>query len=394
MQKKDCVSIKFCRLCNSKNLKKVFDLGRTPLANSYLKIEISKKLRKYPLKLNYCNNCGHLQLTHSIKPSKMFSNYLYKTNTSKKNFLHFKSYANEIKKIFKNRNAKILDIASNDGTFLNFFEKKNFFRLGIDPAKNLKKLSLKKGITQIDDFFTMKKSENIKKKYGKFDIITANHVCAHVEDLNDFFSGVQNLLKDKGLFVFEISYRASVLKKNTFDTIYHEHLDYHALYPILKFVKKFNLNVVNFKTPDAQGGSLRVYASKNKNSKNQKSIKKQILKEKKQLNLFNVNTYKKFEKKIINCKNKLNSLIQNCINNNMNIAGYGAAAKTTTFLNYFKISEKNIKFIFDDNKLKQGLCIPGTKIKILDPLNMNKKNIDVLIIFAWNYAELIIAKNK
>ena len=394
MQKKDCVSIKFCRLCNSKNLKKVFDLGRTPLANSYLKIEISKKLRKYPLKLNYCNNCGHLQLTHSIKPSKMFSNYLYKTNTSKKNFLHFKSYANEIKKMFKNRNTKILDIASNDGTFLNFFEKKKFFRLGIDPAKNLKKLSLKKGITQIDDFFTKKKSENIKKKYGKFDIITANHVCAHVEDLNDFFSGVQNLLKDKGLFVFEISYRASVLKKNTFDTIYHEHLDYHALYPILKFVKKFNLNVVNFKTPDAQGGSLRVYASKNKNSKNQKSIKKQILKEKKQLNLFNVSTYKKFEKKIINCKNKLNSLIQNCINNNMSIAGYGAAAKTTTFLNYFKISEKNIKFIFDDNKLKQGLCIPGTKIKILDPLNMNKKNIDVLIIFAWNYAELIIAKNK
>ena len=394
MQKKDCVSIKFCRLCNSKNLKKVFDLGRTPLANSYLKIEISKKLRKYPLKLNYCNNCGHLQLTHSIKPSKMFSNYLYKTNTSKKNFLHFKSYANEIKKMFKNRNTKILDIASNDGTFLNFFEKKKFFRLGIDPAKNLKKLSLKKGITQIDDFFTMKKSENIKKKYGKFDIITANHVCAHVEDLNDFFNGVQNLLKDEGLFVFEISYRASVLKKNTFDTIYHEHLDYHALYPISKFVKKFKLNVVNFKTPDAQGGSLRVYVSKNKNSKNQKSIKKQILKEKKQLNLFNVSTYKKFEKKIINCKNKLNSLIQNCINNNMSIAGYGAAAKTTTFLNYFKISEKNIKFIFDDNKLKQGLCIPGTKIKILDPLNMNKKNIDVLIIFAWNYAELIIAKNK
>ncbi len=394
MQKKDCVSIKFCRLCNSKNLKKVFDLGRTPLANSYLKIEISKKLRKYPLKLNYCNNCGHLQLTHSIKPSKMFSNYLYKTNTSKKNFLHFKSYANEIKKMFKNRNTKILDIASNDGTFLNFFEKKKFFRLGIDPAKNLKKLSLKKGITQIDDFFTMKKSENIKKKYGKFDIITANHVCAHVEDLNDFFNGVQNLLKDEGLFVFEISYRASVLKKNTFDTIYHEHLDYHALYPISKFVKKFNLNVVNFKTPDAQGGSLRVYVSKNKNSKNQKSIKKQILKEKKQLNLFNDSTYKKFEKKIINCKNKLNSLIQNCINNNMSIAGYGAAAKTTTFLNYFKISEKNIKFIFDDNKLKQGLCIPGTKIKILDPLNMNKKNIDVLIIFAWNYAELIIAKNK
>ena len=143
MQKKDCVAIKFCRLCNSKNLTRVFDLGQTPLANSYSKNKISKKLKKYPLKLNYCNNCGHLQLTHSIKPSKMFSNYLYKSNTSKKNLIHFKNYANDIKKKLKNNSAKILDIASNDGTFLNFFEKKRFFRLGIDPAKNLKSYHLK-----------------------------------------------------------------------------------------------------------------------------------------------------------------------------------------------------------------------------------------------------------
>ena len=394
MQKKDCVTIKFCRLCNSKNLTRVFDLGQTPLANSYSKNKISKKLKKYPLKLNYCNNCGHLQLTHSIKPSKMFSNYLYKSNTSKKNLIHFKNYANDIKKKLKNNSAKILDIASNDGTFLNFFEKKRFFRLGIDPAKNLKKLSLKKNITQIDDFFTEKKSQNIKKEYGKFDIITANHVCAHVENLNDFFKGVQNLLKDDGLFIFEVSYRASVLKKNTFDTIYHEHLDYHALSPILRFVKKFNLNVVDFKTPNAQGGSLRIYTSKNKNVKNSKKIKKQILKEKKKLNLFYPRTYKKFESKVITCKNKLNFLIKSYIKKNMTIAGYGAAAKTTTFLNFFKIQEKNIKYIVDDNKLKQGLCIPGTNIKIVKPSYLYKKKIDILIIFAWNYSEIIINKNK
>ena len=324
----------------------------------------------------------------------MFSNYLYKSNTSKKNLIHFKNYANDIKKKLKNNSAKILDIASNDGTFLNFFEKKRFFRLGIDPAKNLKKLSLKKNITQIDDFFTEKKSQNIKKEYGKFDIITANHVCAHVENLNDFFKGVQNLLKDDGLFIFEVSYRASVLKKNTFDTIYHEHLDYHALSPILRFVKKFNLNVVDFKTPNAQGGSLRIYTSKNKNVKNSKKIKKQILKEKKKLNLFYPRTYKKFESKVITCKNKLNFLIKSYIKKNMTIAGYGAAAKTTTFLNFFKIQEKNIKYIVDDNKLKQGLCIPGTNIKIVKPSYLYKKKIDILIIFAWNYSEIIINKNK
>ena len=108
MQKKDCVSIRFCRLCKSKNLKKVFDLGKTPLANSYSKVKNSKKLKRYPLKLNYCMNCGHLQLTHSIKPSKMFGNYLYKTNTSKKNFLHFKNYANEIKKILRSNMENLI----------------------------------------------------------------------------------------------------------------------------------------------------------------------------------------------------------------------------------------------------------------------------------------------
>ena len=394
MQKKDCKIIRFCRLCGSNNLNEVFHLGQTPLANSYSKLKLSKKLKRYPLKLNLCKDCGHLQLTHSIKPSKMFKNYLYKTNTSKKNLLHFRNYANEIKKISKKKNTKILDIASNDGTFLSFFDKKRFERLGIDPAKNLKKLSNRKGIKQIDDFFTKKNSEKIKKMYGKFDIITANHVCAHVENLKDFFAGVKNLLKDEGLFIFEVSYRGSVLKKNTFDTIYHEHLDYHALLPISKFINKFKMNLVNFKITEAQGGSLRVYVSKRKKLQFKNKINNQIKKEKFQYNLFKKNTYKIFEKKIINCKEKLNFLLKNCINNKLNIAGYGAAAKTTTFLNYFEISEKIIKFIIDDNKLKQGLYIPGTEIKILGPNDHNMKKIHILIIFAWNYSDFIIKKNK
>ena len=391
MQKKDCITIKYCRLCNSRKLKKVFDLGKTPLANSYSYEKKSKKLKRYPLNLNLCDSCGHLQLGHSIKPEKMFRNYLYKTNTSKKNFLHFKNYAKEVSKFFKKKKIKILDIASNDGTFLGFFNKRNFIRLGIDPAKNLKKLANRKGIKQIDNFFTKKISNDIKKKYGQFDIITANHVCAHVENLNDFFSGVQNLLTHNGVFIFEVSYRKCVLQKNTFDTIYHEHLDYHALFPISKFIKKFKLKLINFKITDAQGGSLRVYVSKNSKFKYQKKIDKQLLIERKKFKLFNINTYKKFEKEINKCKKKLNIILKEFNKKNYRIAGYGAAAKTTTLLNYFELSEKNnIKFIFDDNKLKHGLCLPGTSIKILSPNFLNSKEIDILIIFAWNYSDVII----
>tara|TARA_B100000131_G_scaffold95052_1_gene92033 strand:- start:2307 stop:3560 length:1254 start_codon:yes stop_codon:yes gene_type:complete len=391
VQKKDCITIKYCRLCNSRKLKKVFDLGKTPLANSYSYEKKSKKLKRYPLNLNLCDSCGHLQLGHSIKPEKMFRNYLYKTNTSKKNFLHFKNYAKEVSKFFKKKKIKILDIASNDGTFLGFFNKRKFIRLGIDPAKNLKKLANRKGIKQIDNFFTKKISNDIKKKYGQFDIITANHVCAHVENLNDFFSGVQNLLTHNGVFIFEVSYRKCVLQKNTFDTIYHEHLDYHALFPISKFIKKFKLKLINFKITDAQGGSLRVYVSKNSKFKYQKKIDKQLLIERKKFKLFNINTYKKFEKEINKCKKKLNVILKEFNKKNYRIAGYGAAAKTTTLLNYFELSEKNnIKFIFDDNKLKHGLCLPGTSIKILSPNFLNSKEIDILIIFAWNYSDVII----
>ena len=391
MQKKDCITIKYCRLCNSRKLKKVFDLGKTPLANSYSYEKKSKKLKRYPLNLNLCDSCGHLQLGHSIKPEKMFRNYLYKTNTSKKNFLHFKNYAKEVSKFFKKKKIKILDIASNDGTFLGFFNKRKFIRLGIDPAKNLKKLANRKGIKQIDNFFTKKISNDIKKKYGQFDIITANHVCAHVENLNDFFSGVQNLLTHNGVFIFEVSYRKCVLQKNTFDTIYHEHLDYHALFPISKFIKKFKLKLINFKITDAQGGSLRVYVSKNSKFKYQKKIDKQLLIERKKFKLFNINTYKKFEKEINKCKKKINVILKEFNKKNYRIAGYGAAAKTTTLLNYFELSEKNnIKFIFDDNNLKHGLCLPGTSIKILSPNFLNSKEIDILIIFAWNYSDVII----
>tara|TARA_B100001029_G_C15057627_1_gene455672 strand:- start:445 stop:1698 length:1254 start_codon:yes stop_codon:yes gene_type:complete len=395
VQKKDCVKINCCRLCDSKKLSKVFDLGKTPLANSYTKKNLSKKLKKYPLGLNLCNSCGHLQLTYSIKPDKMFINYLYRTNTSYKNFLHFKNYASKIKKLYKNKNGKILDIASNDGTFLSFFNKKNFFRLGIDPAKNLKKEANKKGIIQIDNFFTKKNSEKIKRKFKQFDIITANHVCAHVENLNDFFKGVKNLLKDDGIFIFEVSYRGSVIKKNTFDTIYHEHLDYHALFPISRFLRKFSLHLFNFELTNAQGGSLRVYASKNPKSIKVQKIRNQIIKEKSNYKLFSKITYNKFEKKIFDCKKEIQKIIRSFENKKLNIAGYGAAAKTTTFLNYFGLSEnKMIKNIFDDNILKQKLYLPGTTIKILSPKNLDLKKLDILIIFAWNYSEIIIHKIK
>ena len=394
---KDCRNQNKCRLCNSKKLTTVIDLKSTPLANSFLKkSELKKKENYYPLKVNFCNSCYHLQLSHIVKAKRMFDNYLYLTNTSKQNRDHFKEYADQIKKKIQSKSkVSILDIASNDGTFLNFFNKKNYNRLGIDPAKNLSKFSKKLGIKQDVMYFTLKNSFKIKKKYGKFDIITANHVCAHVDDLNDFFKGIPSLLNKKGMFIFEVSYLGSVIKKKTFDTIYHEHADYHSLYPLIKFVKKFNLEIFDFKIVKAQGGSIRVFVGhSNIHTINKAKIKKQIIFEKNKLKLFNIKSYRIFEKKIIKVKIELNKLLAKLKYKKKSIIGYGAAAKTTTLLNYFNIKKNFIESIIDDNLLKQNKYTPGTHIPIKASKHIYISKPDYIIILAWNYSYSIIKTHK
>jgi len=386
-----------CRLCERPNLSNVINLGSTPLANSFLKEkQLRNKEKRYPLKVNFCKNCHHLQLSHIVNAKKMFDNYLYITNNSKQNRDHFKNYAIDIqKKIKSKKKIPILDIASNDGTFLSYFNKKKYIRLGVDPAKNLSKFSKKLGVEQLVMYFNHKNSFKIRSLFGKFKIITANHVCAHVDNLNDFFRGVKNLLDNDGIFVFEVSYLGSVIQKKTFDTIYHEHADYHSLKPLINFVKKFDLEIFDFRKVKSQGGSIRIFVShKNTLVVNKDKINKQILKEKNELNLFKIQNYRNFSKQIKLVKLNLNKLLIKLKKEGKNIAGYGAAAKTTTLLNYFNIDKKIINFIVDDNKLKQNRYTPGTHIPIKSSEKIYKSNVDYIIILAWNYSSYIMKVHK
>ena len=397
MPSTNCKYKKSCRLCESQNLKTAIDLNATPLANSVLyQNNLNKKENYYPLKVNYCSNCHHLQLSHSVSAKSMFDKYLYLTNTSKQNRDHFRDYALDLEnRVKKKKKIKILDIASNDGTFLKFFNKKKFNKLGIDPAKNLKIYAKRKNIEQLALYFNYNNSKFIKSNYGTFDIISANHVCAHVDNLSNFIKGVKNLLKFDGIFAFEVSYLLDVIKKKTFDTIYHEHVDYHALKPLINFFKKFSLEIFDFKTVKAQGGSIRIYVSNIGLKKlNKKKISNQISLENKKYKLFKINTYKNFQIEINKNKNTLKKLLIKIKNQNKKIAGYGAAAKTTTLLNYFDIGNEIVDFIVDDNKLKQNRFTPGTHIPIFDSKELYKKKPDYVILLAWNYSNFIMKTHK
>ena len=379
-----------CRLCQSKKLIKSIDLGKSPLANQFLLKLV--KLKTYPLRVLKCKDCNHLQLSHVIDKKKLFSKYLFVSGTSKTNLKHFHDYAEECSRRFLKKKSNILDIAANDGSFLKYFDKKNI-RVGIDPAKNILPNSRLSNYFMENRFFNFLESKNLKKKYGKFDLITANNVCAHVDNLNNFIKGVKNILKPDGVFIFEVGYFYEVYKNKTFDTIYHEHLDYHLLIPLISFFKKNNMDIFDVKSIPIQGGSIRVYVShKDRKKIINKNIIKFIKKEKK-INFSDNQIFTKYQKfsniKKITLLNKIKFLK----NKNFIIAGYGASAKSTTLLNYFGISSKHLDFIVDLSKLKQFKYSPGSALKILPVNEIYKNKLDYLIILSWNFSREIINQN-
>ena len=385
---------KFCTLCKSSNLKVVLNFGKTPLANSYPE---KKKVEFFsPLTVVLCKSCGHLQLRELVNPSTMFSNYLYVSGTSNVLRKHFEDYAIKmIKKFNLKKTDLILDIACNDGTFLENFTKKNFRKVvGVEPAKNLRNLNKKKKIEINSIFFNYKNSFLLKNKYQKFKLITANNVCAHIPDVDNFFKGVKNILDDNGIFVFEVSYLLDVINKLTFDTIYHEHMSYHAIKPLIKFARKNNLQVFDFDLIKAQGGSIRIYVSHLGTKKiNNKKIKRQISLENRK-GLFSENLYYKYMKRINNQKIILLKIFKDLKNQKKNIIGFGAPAKLTTFSYKFDINNKIVPFVVDDNHLKQNRLSPGKNIKIISYKKLKNKKFDTIIIFAWNFAESIIKRIK
>jgi len=393
--RKDLVIRKKCVLCGSKKLKSVLNFKKTPLANSYVKFPNSKE-NHYPLVCVLCLNCKHLQLKHLVKPEILFKNYMYVSGTSPVLVKHFENYFKKIKKTLKLNKSKdkILDIACNDGTFLNFFKKDKFKHvIGVEPAKNLRFLNKAKKIDINSTFFNLKNSFDLKNKYKEFKIITANNVFAHVPDLKDFALGVKNILSNNGLFIFEVSYLKDVLKKLTFDTIYHEHMSYHALGPLIKFFDSINLEIIDFDLVEAQGGSIRVYVSHKQTGNLSPKIKKQLDIEKK-FGLFTTRKYYDYFKKIKDQKNKITILINKNLNKGKLIVGYGAPAKVTTFCHVFNLGNKEIKYIADDNNLKQNKFTPGKKIKIINFNQLKNINFDYIIILAWNFAKPIAKKLK
>lgn len=398
MQKKsnnNYTTIKNCRLCGSKNLKDVYKFKDVPIGNDLSnKLSSSIKSRKYPLKLISCKVCNHYQLSIVLNPKILFAkNYSYLTGVTNTFNKHFDNYSSWIiKKCKLKKGSIVMDIGSNDGTCLKYFKNKDMSILGIDPASVPSKIANERGIETLNLFFNKKSAYQIKKKYGEADFITSHNVLAHIDNIKEVINSIYFLLKEGGFFCFEVGYFKTVLEKNYFDTVYHEHLDYHHAYPLTKFLEFLGFSIKHLSKNNIQGGSLRILARKERHLKNRnKSINNFLIKEKR---FFYAKEFKKQFNNFEKSMKILNKMINKILIKNNSIYAYGSPTKASLLLSSAKLNIGKIKNTFEDNIHKCNKFIPGTDIKIVNSNKIVEFKPNYILILAWNFAEEIKIKLK
>jgi nucleoside-diphosphate-sugar epimerase/quercetin dioxygenase-like cupin family protein len=379
-----------CRCCDGKNLKRVISLGYQPLANNLLNSSTDKD-EVFPLEVNYCQDCYNCQLSYTVEAEKLFSHYLYLSSTGLSFVNHFKEAAESyIKQFNLNKDSShIIDIGSNDGIALKPFKDLGFKNiLGIEPAKNLAKIANNFGIKTLQGFLN---KDLIRKINERADLILASNVFAHVDDIKSMSDCFFSLLKKDGVIIIEVQYLLNTLLDCTFDNIYHEHVNYWSVLSLNNFFKKQDAKLFKVEKINTHGGSIRVFVTKDKNKKTDKSVEDFINKEK-ELGLDKFKIYEEFSIKVDQIKHNVNKNITSLKNNKKTIVGYGSPAKATTALNFYNIS-KEIDFIIEDNSLKQEKFLPGVKIPIKNKRFLKQKP-DYLLVLAWNFFEDIKKNNK
>lgn len=370
------VQNKECLACGSGKLRTILDLGDQPLANNYHNLESQDV---FPLKLNVCEHCFHLQLSHTVNPDLMFKHYLYVSGTTKTGRDYFDFFAKKTLEYVPNAKS-ILDIACNDGTQLDSYKKLNLSTFGIDPAENLVPDAVSKGHHVICDYFN---TNTVSQFNGsKFDILTAQNVFAHTKYTTDFLKSCKEVMHDNSVLFIQTS-QANMVVNNEFDTIYHEHLSFFNTKSMKMLVERCGLILSDVFKTDIHGTSYVFVITKTDFLNKKGTIKN--LEEEKSKGLYNMLTYPEYALKCYKATFDLKTKLEEFKSQGYTLIGYGAAAKGNTLLNFGKI---NLEVIIDDNPLKQNLHTPGTNIPIVHSDYLSKLHPTQKIVFvplAWNF---------
>ena len=386
-----------CRTCGATLLHTFVDLGMSPLSNAILRPEQLNSMEPYyPLHARVCERCFLVQLEQYERPEKIFENYSFFSSFSETWLRHSQEYAEgAIDRFHLNAKSLVVEVASNDGHLLQYFQQRGIPVLGVEPAQNVAKAAEEKGVPTLAKFFGVQTAGELHAAGQNADLLVANNVLAHVPDLRDFVAGLKRALKPRGVITLEFPHLLRLIQGNQFDTIYHEHFSYFSFLTAEDILVRQGLTVFDVEEIPTHGGSLRVYAchveddSRTPQARVSDLRKLEIVSGIRQLD-----TYAAFEQKVRETKRSLLRFLVDAKNAAKSVVGYGAPAKGNTLLNYCGVGRDFLDYTVDLSPHKQGHFLPGTHIPIHHPDMIRKTRPDYVLILPWNLRAEILEQLK
>jgi SAM-dependent methyltransferase len=382
-----------CRFCHAPLRQTLVDLGMSPLCESYVSLENLNRMESfYPLHVRVCEKCFLAQLEEFVSPEHIFTEYAYFSSFSDTWLKHAADYVDMIVKRLNLSNGSLaLELASNDGYLLRNFVKKGIPALGVEPAANVAKVAVEKGVPTLVAFFGRKTAEKLVADGRRADLVIGNNVLAQVPDLNDFVAGIRIVLKPQGVATLEFPHLVKLMEENQFDTIYHEHFSYFSLISVEKIFAAHELTLFDVEEIPTHGGSIRIYARHAGDDSKPVSTRLVDLRNRElAAGLDRMSTYSSFAEQVKATKRNLLDFLIEARRSGKKIAGYGAPGKGNTLLNYCGIRTDFLDFTVDRNPYKQGKFLPGTHIPIFPVEKIDETKPDYLLILPWNFKDEII----
>lgn len=382
-----------CRLCEGNSMIQVLQLAPTPAGDRYMAKEKSpEKLPLFPLDLNQCENCGHVQLGGIVDPSYLYRDYIYTTNSSLGLADHFAKYAaSTIKRLSLERGSFVVEIGSNDGTMLEAFKNLGMRVLGIDPAREIAKKATESGVQTIPEFFSEQVVSDILSEHGHADLVIANNVMANVSNVRSIVEAVRQLLAANGVFVFETGYLKYLAEDVVFDNIYHEHIDYYSICPLQKFFHSVGMELFDVVETKSKGSSIRCFIGHIDKFRTVSNEVLGLAERERSLGYHSPLPYQRLGELLERTKTELHLLLGRYVSQGIEIYGFGASVGVTTILYKFGLN-RYIRYLVDDNPMRDGLLSPGMGIPVfLADQAMEKIEKGAVVLLAWRYEEKILA---